>query len=73
MEPIKVTVKTVLDVIEEVQRIKLIRSYDKPLVQRVKAYLYVDVLKQIARLSTDEYARDMAIEALNAEEDTYAS
>lgn len=68
MEPIGKTIKTVLDVIEEVERIKLIRSYDKNLIHRIKGYLYVDVLRQISRLSTDEYARDMATEALNAEE-----
>jgi len=69
MEPIRTTVKTVLDVIEEVERFRFIEKYDKCVAQRVKHQLYVEALKQIARLSTDEYARDMAIEALNAEDD----
>jgi hypothetical protein len=72
MEPIKRTIKTVLDVIEEVDRFKMIRTYDLCAAKKIRHQIYVETLQQIARLSTDDYARDMAIEALNAE-DAHAS
>lgn len=69
MEPIREEVKTVLDVIREVDRIKEFNIYDHYIAKRLRHTLYFEVLKQISRLATDEYSRDMAIEALNAEDD----
>lgn len=68
MEPIFKCVHNVLDVIEEVGRIKLLRLVDKAVAERRKNDLYTDTLKAIARRSTDEHSRDMAIEALWLEE-----
>lgn len=68
MEPIFSGVRNVLDVIEEAGKIKLLRLVDQAVAERRKNDLYIETLKAIARRSTDEHSRDMAIEALWLEE-----
>ena len=68
MEPIFKGVTNVLDVIEEAGRIKMIGLCNTAIADRLKHQLYIDTLKAIARRSSDEHSRDMAIEALWLEE-----
>lgn len=69
MQPIK-TIRTILDVIEEVDRLKKIDREDPKLhrlVLLMRHDLYVEVLKLLAQ-SCSEFVRDLACEALNAED-----
>jgi len=63
-------VKTILDVVEIVDRLKKLKQeFPNPdaLIKALRYDLYVDVLKCLSN-SCSEFVRDICVEALNAED-----
>lgn len=61
-------VRTVLDVVTAVEQVKHLSYCDQVTALKLRQQLYLETLRAIASRSEEEYARDMATEALLLED-----